>query len=299
MQHISRFNTEPVVNSFSNPRFSDPYKPRLPRALGLVLLTALLAGCPAPVVNKVVIRGSNTVGEELAPRLVEAFRKAHPGVAFDLEFKGTAYGMGALLGRGCDLAAASRPATKSELEISQYRGVQIQEHVIGSYAVAVVVHAASPVADLTTNQVRDIFTGMLTNWKEAGGPDAPIHLYVRDPISGTHLGFQEVAMEKKPYASNFKTFTNYAGLVAAVAADPHGIGYAGLDLGGQSGAKAVRIGGVTPDAATVNAGNYPYARALRFFTRQGEAGPALAFMQFVQSPAGQKVVAQTGDVPKP
>ncbi|MBI3881720.1 MAG: phosphate ABC transporter substrate-binding protein [Verrucomicrobia bacterium] len=279
---------------------SRPADAKFLRGLGLLLLALAVAGCPAAKREKLVIRGSNTVGEELAPRLIEGFHKIHPGLAFDLEFKGTPYGLGALTGRQCDLAAASRPASSNELGLAKARNVELNDYVIGTYSVAVITHAGNPVASLTSNQVRDIFTGAVQNWKDVGGPDAPIRLHVRDPISGTHIGFQELAMGKKPYAPNFSTFTNYAGIAQAVAADANGIGYVSLDLAGQAGVKTPAIDGTVPSAAAVNAGKYPYARALRFYTlKDNEAGGVHAFLQFVLSPAGQEILRQTGNVPRP
>ena len=161
--------------------------------------------------EKIVILGSNTIGEELAPRLVAEYKKDHPAVAFDSEFKGTTYGLGALIVGRCDIAAASRDATTNEVELAQADGVQFNDYVIGAYDVAVIVNAGNPVGNLTRDQVRDLFTGAVQNWKDVGGPDAPVHLYIRHPISGTYLGFRELAMENKPYALNLKTFTNYMG----------------------------------------------------------------------------------------
>jgi phosphate transport system substrate-binding protein len=252
---------------------------------------------------KVVIRGSNTVGEELAPKLIAAYQKLHPEVTFDMESKGTPYGMGALMGGYCDIAGASRLPTKEELEVAQYRNVELNDYVIGSYAVAVVVSAGNAVTNLTREQVRDIFTGTVQNWKDVGGADAPIHLYARDPISGTYLGFKELAMENKPYAPDpkmFTLFTNYPAIVQAVAADPNGIGYASFDLAQMAGVKALSIGGVAPSAATVNQGQYPYARTLHLYTNKASETPATTgFIQFVESTNGQDVLAQAGDVPHP
>ena len=79
-----------------------------------------------------------------------------------------------------------------------------------------------------------------------GGPDAPIHLYIRHPNSGTYLGFRELAMENKPYALHLQTSTNYEGIVKAVAQDAGGIGYATIGLASKPGVKPVSIGGVAP-----------------------------------------------------
>ncbi len=274
--------------------------------LGWLAPVLLLTGCPSrqqtdldqkPV--GIVIRGSNTVGEELAPRLIAEYKKDHPQAVFDLEFKGTSYGIGALLVGRCDIAAASRELTTNEVELARMHEIEFNDYVIGSYAVAVIVHPDNPVKDLTLEQVRDIFTGAITNWSALGGPDAPIHLHIRDPISGTFLGFQELAMDKRPYGSNMKTYTDYAGIVQAVAHDPHGIGYAGLDGTPKAGVRAVSIGGVAPNAANVNLGKYPYARVLRLFTDKArESQAAREFIQFVLSAAGQKVVTEMGYVPR-
>jgi phosphate transport system substrate-binding protein len=286
---------------------------KLVRSFSLILLGVMVASCsekkeasPAPATAggpKVIIRGSNTVGEELAPKLIAEYKKTHPDVTFDLESKGTSYGMGALMGGYCDIASASRLPTKEELEVAQFRNVEFNDYVIGSYAVAVVVSAGNAVTNLTREQVRDIFTGALQNWKDVGGTDAPIHLYARDPISGTYLGFKELAMENKPYAPDPKTFTlftNYQAIVQAVAADPNGIGYASFELATNAGVKAVSIGGVEPSVAVVNKGEYPYARTLHLYTSKASETPATAdFIQFVQSTNGQEVLAEAGNVPHP
>jgi len=269
---------------------------------GLILLGALIGGCSGGSAKseKLVIRGSNTFGEELAPHLITEFKKEHAAVDFDSEFKGTSYGLGALMAGKCDIAAASRQATTNELALSPIQNMELKDYVIGSYAVVVVVNSGNAVANLTQDQARDIFTGVVQNWKEVGGADAPIHLYIRNPISGTYLGFQELAMEKKAYSAHAKSFTDYKAICGEVASDADGIGYANIDLAKQSGIKALSIGGTMPSVETINQGKYPYARVLRLYTdKAGEPADAGAFAQFVQSSAGQKIVSEMGYVPKP
>jgi phosphate transport system substrate-binding protein len=267
-------------------------------SLGLMVLGVVVAGCGKP--GKIIIRGSNTFGEELAPRLIAEYQKEHPKVVFDTEYKGTSYGMGALMVERCDIAAASRPVSTNELQLAKDRDMEFNDHVIGAYCVAVVVNAGSPIGNLTRDQVRDIFTGAVTNWKEVGGPDAPIHLCSRDEISGTHLGFRELAMENKPYALGLKAFTNYLGIIQKVAQDANGIGYASIDLVGKDEVKAVSIEGVAPTIASVNGGQYPYARVLHLYTdTTKETAATRDFVQFVQSKRGQEILTQMGFVPRP
>lgn len=278
------------------------------RAVSLAFLGLLMAGCPAgkPAADKaatakVVIRGSNTIGEELGPRLIAEYRKEHPEVAFDLEAKGTGYGFAGLCAGTCDIAAASRTMLKGEQELMQVRGVECNDYVIGSYSVTVIVNGANSIADLSRDQVRDIFTGAIQNWKAVGGSDAPIHLCIRDPISGTSLGFRELAMENKDYTvTNLREFTNYTGIAEAVANDQNAIGYVSPDLAGRSGVKAIPIGGVGPSVAAVQEGKYPFARVLRLYTvKSGEPLLAREFIQFVVSPRGQAVVEHAGFVRHP
>ena len=275
----------------------------------LAFVCCLFTGCPgsehtnnhaAGNKTKLVIRGSNTLGEELAPRLIAEYKKSHGDVEFDTEFKGTVYGVGALMAGRCDLAAASRELTPNELALAKDREIAFNDYIVGSYSVAVIVKAGNAVANLTREQVRDIFTGTITNWKDAGGPDAPIHLCIRDQISGTHLGFQELAMDKKPYPIGVKTYTSYAQLVEAVSKDPNSIGYASVELAASAGIKGVNIDGTTPSLETVAKGKYPYARTLRFYTdKKQEPAAAKAFAEFVQSAAGQKILVEVGFVPHP
>ena len=285
---------------------------RFSRSVGLILLGLLMMGCPSAKQeadtaveprkpgdgSKIVIRGSNTFGEELGPRLVAEFKKDHPTADFDLGPKATGYGMAALIAGQCDISGASRLPDAEEEELAKMRNVQLADYIIGAYGVAVVVNANNTIANLTTNQIRDIFTGVTQNWKDVGGPDAPIHLYARDPISGTYLGFRELAMENKPYGHAQMLFTNYAAILQAVGEDPNGIGYSNVGFGKSSGVKAVTVGGVEPNFDAVNRRQYPYARTLHLYTNKNqETASAHDFIMFVESPRGQEIVQQMGFVP--
>jgi phosphate transport system substrate-binding protein len=282
---------------------------RLATILCLLLLGLVCPGCSdksqAPQTaqsstkGKIVIKGSNTIGEELAPRLIAEFKKDHPAALIELESKLTGYGLAALMADQCNVAGASREPIKDELDLAKARNLELSDYPIGSYSVAVIVNSACGVGDLKREQVRDIFTGVIQNWKDVGGSDAPINIYSRDPVSGTALGFKELAMEKKPYAPGQKTFTNYDGIAHAVGQDASGIGYCSIDLGKTPGVKVVSIDGIAPTVASVNESKYPYARVLHFYTIKGKEEPAAKeFIDFVQSAKGQQIVAQMGNVPR-
>lgn len=275
------------------------------RMVATTVLVTLISGCPAgkeetPSAggDKVLIRGSNTFGEELAPRLISAYKKDHPKAEFDVECKATVYGFGALLGGRCDIAAASRPPLKDELELATLRGVQMNDYQVGYFAVAIIVNSGNSVTGLTKEQVHGIFTGRIRNWKEVGGPEGAIALYIRDPISGVNLGFKELAMSNNPYAPEAKLLTDYAAIVKSVAADPNAIGYCGLDSAAVPGLKALPVGGVEPGSTTVHQGTYPYARPVQLHTAKGrESDITKEFIKFVQSDAGKEVILHTGFTP--
>jgi phosphate transport system substrate-binding protein len=264
----------------------------------VVIALAVLGGCSEQPAENVVIRGSNTVGEELAPRLLEEYSKVHPGVRCEMEFKGTSYGIGALLLDKCDIAATSRAVTTNDIVLAKDRNIEFEDHPIGSYSVAVVVNANNPVSNLSREQVHDLFTGKIKNWNEVGGPDAPVNLYIRNPISGTHLGFQELAMGTNAYALAVKTFVDYGALSQAVAKDPNGIGYSSFNTAKKAGAKLVSIDNITPTEENVQKQTYPYARPLHLYTSKGTAKKAaLDFIGYVTSANGQKVVAEADFIP--
>src|SRR5205085_7040459 len=127
-------------------------------ATSVILCALLLSACSdnkqpgtpgSRAAGKVIIKGSNTIGEELAPRLIAEYKKEHPDAVFELESKATGYGLAALLAGQCDIAAASRAPIKDEQELAKSRSIELGEHVIGSYGVEVVIHASNPVGTLT------------------------------------------------------------------------------------------------------------------------------------------------------
>jgi len=269
------------------------------------LAILILAGCskqeqqsgpaPASLGPRLVLRGSNTIGEELGPRLITEYKREHPEAVFDLEFKGTSYGIGNLMGGFCDIACASKAVVPAQQAIARERGVEFKDYVLGSYAVAVIVNAANPVSNLTSNQVLALFTGSATNWNQAGGPDRPVHLLIRDPISGTHIGFKELAMANREYDSGARPLTNYQAIIEAVANDQNAVGYCGLDMVKRTDVKVASIDGVVPSIPSINQQKYAYARVLRFYTDAGKERPeAKRFIDFALSSRGQEILSQMG-----
>jgi phosphate transport system substrate-binding protein len=277
----------------------------LKKAALFVLAVVVMAGCkpqrgPTPEEvgsTKLVIKGSNTFGEELAPRLIEGFRQKYPNVSVELESRGTATGFAALLNGEADIAAASRPPSDDEMRLAKSLGFELDRHVTGFYGVAVIVNPENRVHGLSSRQLRDVFNGTIKNWKELGGADMPIQLCIRDAAAGTHLGFREIALQGDEYGAGATAFKDDQTLLESVRKEPNAIGYVSMSAAEQPGVTAVTINGVTPTALAVNEGQYPLARTLTLCTIKGREPPAAtAFIRFVQSSAGQKILSEAGFV---
>ena len=264
---------------------------RMILGLGLAALASARAG------DTLEIRGSDTFGLELGPRLVQAFQERHPGAELTLENIGTASGFEDLLEGRCDILATSRMLTDEEFRMARSRGIEFQSALVGYNGVAVIVHAGNPVKNLTDDQVRDLFTGRLTRWSQVGGPDRPVDLFIRDASGGTHLGFRRLAMDHLPYAAAARAQADYAALADAVAANPDAIGHIGMGLAARPGIHYVSVNGIPPDEVTVHDGLYPYVQAVWLYARAKSDSPRVEqFMQFVRSKAGQQIVEATGFV---
>ncbi|HMP88790.1 MAG TPA: phosphate ABC transporter substrate-binding protein [Kiritimatiellia bacterium] len=262
-----------------------------------ICLTGLLVN---PVeAQKVVIKGSNTFGEELAPALIKAFSSKNPNITIELESSSSGAGIEALLESESDIASSSRLLSEDEVRRAQSRGLLLDTHIVGYYGVAVVVNPGNPIKALTDRQIEQIFSGEITNWKEIGGNDAAITVYIRDQSAGTHLGFRELAMRNKPYADSAFPKLSYNEIAETIAGDANGVGYININSLHASGIRGIIVNGIHPSNIAVVEGLYPFARQVRLITnRDNYSRETRAFIRFVQSRDGQRVVESVGFVPR-
>ena len=268
------------------------------RMTWMVFGICLMAALTVRAEVELSIRGSDTFGEELGPKLVAAFREQHPDSAIELESLGSVSGIAALLDETCDIAVSSRLFNDDEQRLARSRGIELKSAIAGYYGVAVVVNAANPLKNLSDSAILDIFAGKTKNWQQVGGPDRPIEVLIRDASGGTHLGFRTLAMDKHPYAASARTFPNYTTLAEAVVANPDAIGYVGMNLVSSPGLHPISINGILPRDVTVHEGIYPYVEPILLYTRAKSPNPAAErFIQYVRSKPGQDIVKSIGFVP--
>jgi phosphate transport system substrate-binding protein len=169
---------------------------------------------------------------------------------------------------------------------------------------AVYVHGSNPVSELSLKQLKEIFTGRITNWRVVGGKDEVIVLYSRENNSGTYVYFKEHVLANEDYAPTAQTLAGTAAVVNAVAKDPNAIGYGGIAYATEIKSLKVKKDdaspGIAPTLETVVAQTYPISRYLYFYTAGKLANPvAQDFIRWVVSPAGQEVVKEVEYFPLP
>ena len=270
-----------------------------PRSASATLVVVLLsAGCThggARVPERVRIAGSDTMAV-LTRLWAERFMEANPSVAVLASGGGTGEGIRALVAGAVDVAAASRPLTPAEVEALHGRtgtlGVGFRCALDG---LSIYLHPDNPVRSLTLLQVKGIFTGRIGTWAKVGGADAPIAAYTRQPSSGTYRLFQELVLDEEPYSERATALPTTTAIVDAVRADPNAVGYGGLGYGAD--VVHCAVDGVAPSAATVRDGSYPLARYLYLYSARPPEGAVKRFIDWVLSPAGQRIVADAGYVP--
>ena len=260
--------------------------------LAAALVTASVASA-----QKLVIKGSDTLGAKLVPTLAEEYKARNPGVSFEIAAEGSTTGIAAIIDGTAQIGMSSRRARPTEVSAATAKGVTLKPLIVAYDGMAVIVNANSPIANLTLRQVEQIFTGDATDWSAVGGRPGKISVYTRNTSSGTYSDWKDLAMKKRDYAKSSQKMAGNEQIAAEVAKNPNGIGYVGLAYIKAEGIKVVSIDGVTPSKETVLAKKYAYARPTFYYTNGEPAGEAAKFVAFTLSDEGQKIADKIGFVP--
>lgn len=297
-------------------------------AASAALPVAPVAALPAAAPVKLRIHGSNTIGAELAPALVERFLARRgasdvrrvpgaraeemrieatlPGsegrIAIELAAHGSGTAFTDLADGRADVGAASRPVRDEEIRKLAALGdfsSPAAEHVIGLDGVAIIVHPANPLRSLSREQVAKLFAGEIRDWAELGGRPGPVHIYARDERSGTWDTFQSLVLGKAyPLSPEAQRFESSPELSDRVATDAGGIGFIGLPYVRMARALAIGDGNAVPSAPspfTVATEDYPLSRRLFFYLAPtGDNRMARELVEFALENDGQQVVEAHG-----
>ena len=263
-----------------------------------VLLAMVFAFMPAP--KKITVKGSDTM-VILAQKWAEVYMKSHPETVVQVTGGGSGTGISALINGATDICNSSRPMKQTEMDKLKDRyaslGVEIP---CAKDGITIFLHESNPVKELTLKQLSNIFSGRTRNWKEVGGPDQDIKLYGRENSSGTYVFFKDQVV-KTDYAANCQTLPGTAAVVNAVSKDKYGIGYGGAAYAAGVKHCAVKKDDKSPayvaDTETVKKGQYPITRYLYMYLRNRPTGEMKAYIDWILSPEGQKLVAAVGYFP--
>ena len=247
--------------------------------------------------ERLVIKGSDTLGAKLVPQLAEQFKSQNPGTTFDIAAEGSTTGIAAITDGTAEIGMSSRRAKAAEVGAASGKGVNMKPIIVAYDGIAVIVNANNPLKSLTRAQVEQIFTGSVTDWSAVGGNPGKISIYTRNTSSGTYSDFKELAMKKRDYAGGSQKMAGNEQIASEVSKNPNGIGYVGLAYMKAGGVKVMPIDGVMPSIQTVQGKSYPYARPTFYYTNGDPQGVAKQFVDFTLSGAGQKIVANVGFVP--
>jgi phosphate transport system substrate-binding protein len=271
------------------------------KKLTITLLAAvLIVGAAFLAPTKITVKGSDTL-VILAQRWAEIYMKDHPETSIQVTGGGSGVGIAALINGTTDIANASRPIKPSEVEKlkSRYNTLGI-EIPCAKDGITLFLNESNKVNELSLKQLSDIYSGRTTNWKQVGGEDAPIKLYGRENSSGTYVYFQEEVV-KGDYASSCQTLPGTAAVVNAVKKDKYGIGYGGAAYA--QGVKHCKVKkddkseALLPTKENIATNKYPISRYLYMYLRNRPTGETKKYIDWILSPAGQKVVEEVGYFP--
>lgn len=263
----------------------------------LGFVSALIFASTGAHAERLVIKGSDTLGAKLVPQLAEQFKAQHSDATFDIAAEGSTTGIAALIDGTAQIGMSSRPAKSAEIAAGKAKNVTLKETIVAYDGVAIIVNSANPIKALTKKQVEQIFTGQVSDWSAVGGTGGSISIYTRNTSSGTYSEFKELAMSKRDYAPAAQKMAGNEQIAAEVGKNANGIGYVGLAYIKAKGIKVVPVDGAMPSVESVHNKSYPYARPTFYYTNGEPAGLAKAFVEFTLSPAAQKIAAEVGFVP--
>ena len=260
----------------------------------LTLLAVVMMASVAMSAEELQIDGSTTVGP-IGDAFAEAFKDK---ASITVSKTGSGDGAAALVEGRCDIAMMSRFMKGKEFKTAVDKEIYPVAHAIAMDGVCPIVHPSNPVKALTSDQVKDIYMGKISNWNELGGADLPIVVISRDTSSGTYETFHKLVMKKEKMADNVEYVNSNPQAHARVRATVGGIGYVGLGFLDRN-VKALTIDGVKPDKSTISKGIFPVSRPLYLFTNgYPKLGSVVhAFCTFHLTEEGQEIIEDKGFVP--
>ena len=261
-------------------------------ALVILLLTAVFgAGCISTEDTETISVAGSTTVLPVAQAAAEEYMNQHSNADIQVSGGGSGVGATSVIGGTADIGMLSR-----DLKASEKEGNTLKEFVVGKDGIALVGHPSNTVSDLSLEQVKAIYQGTITNWKEVGGADSEIVLIGRDSSSGTREFFTEFVLDKEDAAKEMQELNSNGAVAQAVSITPGAIGYVSLEYVDDS-LKAFSIAGVAPTVDNVISEIYEINRPLLMVTNGEPEGLAADYLAFILSEEGQQILKDSGFIP--
>jgi len=246
--------------------------------------------------GRVTIKGSTTL-LPITMKGIEAFKSIKPNISISVEGSGSGNGIKAILDGTTDICNSSREMKKEEFEKGKASGRNIKEIAVGIDMIIPIVHPSNKVKNLSTDQLKGIYDGTITNWNQVGGDDMNIVVVSRDSSSGTYEYWHESVMKKTDTTNKSLMQASNGAVVNTVANNKKAIGYIGFGYLDNS-VKVTDVNSVKATLKNGKTGKYPVSRKLYMYVNQNNySADAKSFVDFLLSKNGQKIVAEAGFIP--
>lgn len=260
-----------------------------------IILAALSVNMSFAADNKITLEGSTTV-LPIAQKAAEAYMKKNPDISVTVRGGGSGVGIVSLIDGTCDIADSSRPIKQKELDNAFKKSKKLKAHIIAMDAIVIAVNPSNPLDNLSKNQIKDIFTGKIKNWKELGGKDLKIVAVSRDSASGTFEAFSEHALDKKRVRPDALTQASNQAVANIISQTPGAIGYVGIGYISDK-IKAVKYENIEATKENVLKNKYLLARPLFMYTEENMKPEVKKFIDFIKGPEGAILAQEAGFIP--
>jgi len=243
-------------------------------------------------------RGSDTV-LSIVQKIAADFMKEFPNMRLPLLGGGNSRGYKCVLDKTTDIGLVSSPMSPEIQKWAKKQPVELRETVIAYDGLVAIVHASNPLSNLSLEQLHDVFTGKVTDWKALGWEKGgPIHVYSQDPGRGGYEPWKRMVAGENGFITLKATVINGSIIYKPVQEDPAGIGYVGLLTATKMHSKILSVNGIVPGVQSIRDGAYPIRRELVLTSAKGSTNPAVeSFLSYCLNPEkGQAIVEKMGIV---
>lgn len=268
-------------------------RPPIPLAMAGLVLIPVVAGCGTASLQKLSITGSSTVAP-LAAEIAKRYEASHPGIRVDVQTGGSSRGIADVRSGTAQIGLVSRALKPEEADL--------QATTIAIDGIALIVNGANPVRSLSDDQIRAIYTGAISNWRQLGGADAAITVVNKaEGRSTLELFLEHFGLDSRQIKASVVIGDNQQGILT-VAADPHALGYVSIGTATQEAkaGTAIRLlplAGIAPTLQNVRSGRYPLSRPLNLVIKPQAAPGVAPFLAFARSPEVHDLVEAQFFVP--